>query len=128
MIKAYINSSIGKKQIVAISGVAMVLFFIAHLSGNLLMFKGPEALNDYSKFLHDLGGLLWVARIGLLGAFLLHFIFIIRLILENREARKNRYELPIHDDTRSISTKTMRISAIIIFVYIQIYRKRIIEK
>ena len=108
MLKAYINSSIGKKQIVAVSGVAMVLFLIAHLSGNLLMFKGPEALNDYSKFLHDLGALLWVARIGLLGAFLLHFIFIIRLVLENRSARKNRYDVAIHDDTRAISTKTMR--------------------
>ena len=118
MIKAYINSSIGKKQIVAISGLAMVLFLIAHLSGNFLMFKGPEALNDYSDFLHSLGGLLWVARIGLLGAFLLHFIFIIRLILENRAARKNRYEVDIHSETRSLATKTMRYSAIIIFVYI----------
>ena len=67
-------STIQKKQIVGITGLAMVGFVLAHLSGNFLIFKGPEAFNAYAKFLHDLGGLLWVMRIGILGSFLCQFI------------------------------------------------------
>ena len=50
MITSYVKSSIGKKQIVGISGILMVAFVLVHLTGNFLIFKGPEALNDYSAF------------------------------------------------------------------------------
>ena len=51
----------------------MVLFLIAHLLGNFLIYLGPQALNDYSDKLHALGPLLWVARIGLIVIFVMHF-------------------------------------------------------
>lgn len=116
--KRYFTSSIGKKQIVALTGIAMVLFLIAHLAGNFLIFKGPEALNAYSKTLHDLGGLLWVARIGLLVAFVLHFTFTIMLVVQNRRARGVSYDRPLHSKTRSVSTRVMPLSGIIVFAYI----------
>ena len=66
--KSYINTSIGKKIIMAISGLMLYGFVIMHMLGNLQVFAGPEKLNTYAKFLQDLGGLLWVARFGLLAA------------------------------------------------------------
>lgn len=114
----FLKSSIGRKQIVAVSGLAMVGFLLAHLSGNFLIFKGPDALNSYSDFLHSLGALLWVARIGLIVAFVAHFGLIIQLVIENRRARGSQYAKAIGASTRNFATQTMRYSGLLIFVYI----------
>lgn len=84
------GSSIGRKLIVAVTGVALVLFLIGHLTGNLLVFVGREAFNDYAQLLHHLfhGAGIWVARIGLLAAVVLHIAATISLTRENKAARK----------------------------------------
>lgn len=89
----YWSSSIGKKLIVALTGLVLVLFLAGHMSGNLLVFMGPEAFNDYAQFLHHVlhGAGLWVARIGLLVAVVLHVAATIALTRQNRTARK-QYE------------------------------------
>lgn len=117
MIK-YLSSSIGKKQLVALSGFALVLFLLVHLLGNFAIFIGPEALNEYSKKLHSLGPLLWVARLGLIGVFFLHFGLVGLLVYENLKARGGSYSKPLHKKTRSLFTKTMRVSGVIVFLYI----------
>lgn len=91
---AYWQSSIGKKLIVAVTGLAMVFFLAGHLTGNLLIFAGREAFNEYAKFLHDAGhgALIWVARIGLLVVVVLHVWATILLTRENKAARKQEYE------------------------------------
>ncbi len=91
---AYWQSSIGKKLIVAVTGIVMVLFLAGHLTGNLLIFAGQEAFNDYAQFLHEAGhgALVWVARIGLLVTVVLHVIATIQLTRQNRAARKEKYE------------------------------------
>jgi succinate dehydrogenase / fumarate reductase cytochrome b subunit len=119
--KQYIASSIGKKQIVAITGLGMVFFLVAHLLGNLLIFSGPEAYNAYAKTLESLGPLLWVARLGLLASVVLHFTFITLLILQNKNARPQEYDVPLHEKTRSLFARTMRYSGVIILVYIIIH-------
>jgi succinate dehydrogenase / fumarate reductase cytochrome b subunit len=86
-------SSIGKKIIVALTGAALVLFLLGHLTGNLLIFRGPEAINNYAHGLHQLGGLLWVARIGLLVAVGLHILSTIHLRLQNQAARADSYRV-----------------------------------
>ena len=89
----YWSSSIGKKLIVALTGLALVLFLAGHMSGNLLVFVGPEAFNDYAQLLHHLfhGVGLWIARIGLLVAVGLHIAATIALTRQNKAARK-QYE------------------------------------
>ncbi len=86
---AYWNSSIGKKYIVAITGIALVLFLAGHMTGNLLVFAGREPFNDYAQFLHHAlhGAGIWVARIGLLIALVLHVVATIALTRQNRAAR-----------------------------------------
>lgn len=87
------ESSIGKKLIVAVTGVMLVGFLIAHMVGNLLIFQGRESLNDYAYFLHHFlhGWGIWIFRLGLMGAFVLHIVATIALVRENRAARSSRY-------------------------------------
>lgn len=88
------NSSIGKKIIVALTGLVLVGFLIGHLSGNLLIYVGREAMNDYAEFLHHLlhGAGVWIARIVLLVCFAAHIIATVCLTRQNRASRDNRYE------------------------------------
>src|SRR5262245_53078570 len=73
-----LSSTVGSKYLVALTGAALVGFLCGHLAGNLLIFKGRDALNGYAHGLKDLGALLWVARIGLLVAFVLHVFLAVR--------------------------------------------------
>ncbi|MES2996621.1 MAG: succinate dehydrogenase cytochrome b subunit [Verrucomicrobiota bacterium] len=84
------NSSIGKKLLVAITGLVLVLFLFGHMTGNLLVFAGREAFNDYAMFLHHVvhGTGIWFARIGLLVAVVLHVWATISLTRANRAARQ----------------------------------------
>ena len=86
---SFAKSSIGRKIIVALTGLALVLFLAGHLSGNLLIFAGEEAFNEYAEFLHTfLHGMgVWIARIGLLVCFVVHIVFTILLVKENKAAR-----------------------------------------
>lgn len=86
---SFVNSSIGRKIIVAVTGLALVLFLAGHLTGNLLIYAGPKAFNDYAQFLHSAlhGAGVWIARIGLLACFGAHLWFTILLTRENKVAR-----------------------------------------
>lgn len=86
------RSSIGGKVTMAVTGVALFGFVVAHLLGNLKLLAGPDSINSYAKWLHDLGAGLWLARIGLLVVFVLHVATGIRLASRNRAARPVRYE------------------------------------
>ena len=114
---AFYASSIGKKLIVAVTGIALLGFLFGHMVGNLKIFLGPEKLNDYAAFLHSMPELLWVARIGLLTAFVLHIATTITLVIQNRAAREARYE---HEKTvqASGSSRIMMISGLIIVTFV----------
>ena len=89
----FIRSSIGKKLLVALTGAALVVFVLGHMIGNLLIFVGPDAINEYGHMLQTLGhgGLIWIARAGLLAAVAVHIVITIQLTKQNRAARKQRY-------------------------------------
>ena len=91
-LRGIFNTSLGRKYIMAITGIGLFGFIIGHLMGNLLVFVGPAALNQYAAKLHSMGPLLWVARLGLLGLLGLHIWSAIKLTAENREARVVEYE------------------------------------
>ncbi|HNL74292.1 MAG TPA: succinate:quinone oxidoreductase, partial [Leptospiraceae bacterium] len=89
--KSYLNTSVGKKVIMAISGLVLYGFVIMHMLGNLQVFSGPEKLNAYGHFLQSLGGLLWIARLVLLGAVGIHIYVAVKLTRENMAARPIPY-------------------------------------
>ncbi len=84
------KSSIGRKFVVALTGLVLVLFLAGHLAGNLLVFAGREAFNDYAEFLHGMlhGTGIWIARAGLLAAVVLHVAATISLTRQNKAARQ----------------------------------------
>lgn len=85
------SSSIGRKAIMAVSGLLMVLFVIGHLLGNLTIFWGPNGINAYAMHLHELVPLVWTARIVMGLAVVLHIVLSIQLTLENRAAKPQKY-------------------------------------
>jgi succinate dehydrogenase / fumarate reductase cytochrome b subunit len=87
----FVHSSVGRKMIVAVTGVILILFVIGHLLGNLQIFLGPEWINAYSQHLRDLGPLLWLIRAFLLATVISHIYFTIQLAIENRRARPEEY-------------------------------------
>jgi succinate dehydrogenase / fumarate reductase, cytochrome b subunit len=91
LISEFCHSSVGRKMFVALTGVILILFVIGHLLGNLQIFIGPDWINSYSQHLHDLGPILWMIRLFLLTAVLLHIYFTILLAIENRRARPENY-------------------------------------
>lgn len=115
--RSYFASSVFKKQVVAVTGLILVGFIIGHLAGNLLVFAGAEAFNDYAQKLHDLGSLLWVARGGLLVALLLHVYFTIQLVRENRKARGGRYAIEgtKRNDVTKMARRYMILTGIVVF-------------
>jgi succinate dehydrogenase / fumarate reductase cytochrome b subunit len=90
-ISDFCHSSVGRKMIVAGTGVILILFVIGHLLGNLQIFLGPDWINAYSQHLRDLGPLLWLIRVFLLITVILHIYFTILLAIENRRARPEPY-------------------------------------
>jgi succinate dehydrogenase / fumarate reductase cytochrome b subunit len=90
-LSAFLHSSVGRKMMVAVTGIILILFVVGHLLGNLQIFLGPEWINAYSQHLRDLGPLLWLIRGILLATVILHIYFTILLAIENRRARPERY-------------------------------------
>jgi succinate dehydrogenase / fumarate reductase cytochrome b subunit len=85
------HSPVGAKILMAVTGLMLTGFVLAHLSGNLLIYAGPEKFNAYAQGIQSLGALLWVARFGLIAVFLLHLKLAISLSIQNKAARPIGY-------------------------------------
>lgn len=102
---SFVQSSIGRKIIVAVTGLILVLFLAGHLTGNLLIYAGAEAFNDYAQFLHEAlhGAGVWIARIVLLACFVAHIWFTVLLTRENKAARaKYAYQATVQAPKSSL--------------------------
>ncbi len=86
-------SSIGKKILVALTGLVLFGFVVGHMIGNLLIFVGKDAINEYGHLLQTAlhGGGVWIARLGLLTAVVIHIVATISLTRSNRAARLDQY-------------------------------------
>lgn len=117
----FLSSSIGKKSLMALSGLSLVGFLVAHLLGNLSLFAGNEAFNEYAQKLEDLGPLLMVAEVGLLVLFIVHMGLALRTSKENREARDSRYQMRGTHGKSTFASRTMLITGLIIGVFLVIH-------
>ncbi len=120
-----LKSSIFRKQVSALTGLALVGFVLAHLAGNLLIFAGPEAFNEYAHQLQTLGHgkLVWVMRLGLLGMFFIHIGVTFALVRENIKARATRYDVVKSHGNRKFATQAMRYTGIMILLFIFLHLK-----
>jgi len=85
------TNMVGRKMVMSISGLAMVLFVILHLLGNTSIFAGPDGINAYAMMLRGLTPFLWIMRLVMFTAVCLHAFFGVRLSLENHYARPEAY-------------------------------------
>jgi succinate dehydrogenase / fumarate reductase cytochrome b subunit len=111
------TSSVGKKFVMAGTGLLLFGFVVAHLAGNLQVFIGPEEINRYGNFLQTNLELLWPARIGLLVIVGLHIWSAIKLTAENRAARPQAYAQQ-KLVAASYASRTMMMSGLIILAFI----------
>jgi succinate dehydrogenase / fumarate reductase cytochrome b subunit len=120
----FLRSTVGKKIAMAISGVILVLWIIAHMLGNLKAFLGPKSINDYAEGLRTLGEpffpattVLWIVRIVLIAAVVIHIVSAAQLTLLSRAARPIHYRKPPHLEL-TYASRTMRWGGVIILAYI----------
>jgi succinate dehydrogenase / fumarate reductase cytochrome b subunit len=113
----FIRSNIGLKVLMALTGVVMFGYLIGHVSGNMLLFKGPAAINGYSKFLHDSKGLLWGTRILLLVSVVIHLWATIRFLGLRSQARPVAYGMKAPHGT-TWAARTMYWSGPVIALFI----------
>ncbi len=116
-LRPVLQSSIGSKQMMAVTGTLLSLFVLQHLAGNLLVFAGPDAINAYAAAMQSMRGVVWAGRIGLLLLLIMHVGFAVRLAILNRRARPIRYAAE-KDVQLTMASKHMVLTGAVLFVFI----------
>src|SRR5262245_23619217 len=113
------QSTIGKKAVMAVTGVILFGFVVAHLAGNLQIYipDGGKAIDAYGELLHSKPGLLWAARSVLIVSVPLHIVGAIQLVRRNALARPVAYHHKQHREA-SYSALTMKISGPMIALFV----------
>jgi len=124
------SSSIGKKLMMAISGLCFCGFLAAHLAGNLFIYGGKDAFNAYASHLHSLGPLLTIAEFGLLFLALVHVVSGLVLFYQNWSARPERYHVNATAGGRTIGSATMPYTGLILlaFVLFHLFQFHFVDK
>jgi succinate dehydrogenase / fumarate reductase cytochrome b subunit len=112
------HTSVGKKAIMAVTGIIMVAYLITHVLANLLVFQGPERINAYSRFLHGTGGALWAARLVLLAAVVLHILAAVQLTARRQAARPVGYAGGREAQVSTFASRSIRWGGGLILVFL----------
>ena len=116
-IRPFYRSTVGRKIVMAVTGVVLVGFVIGHMTGNLLAFKGSDAINGYSRFLHGTGELLWAVRAVLLVSAVLHIHSAYTLTRAARAARPSDYA-EREGRVTTLSARSMRWGGVVLLGFI----------
>jgi succinate dehydrogenase / fumarate reductase cytochrome b subunit len=119
------DSTVGKKIMMAVTGVILIGFVIVHMIGNLKVYQGADAFNHYAEGLRTLGEpffgygqLLWILRIILLVAVIIHIVAAVQLVLHSRKARAIGYRKYDGDMVFSYASRTMKWGGLIILGFV----------
>jgi succinate dehydrogenase / fumarate reductase cytochrome b subunit len=118
------QSAVGKKWVMALSGIGLLGYVLAHMVGNLKLFLGKGHLNEYADWLRALGEpvfprtvVLWALRLGLIAAFVLHIVAAAQLTRMNQRARSG-YQAPRDYVAANFASRTMRWTGVIIGLFV----------
>lgn len=114
----FTNSSIGKKFMMAVTGSFLLIFLIIHLIGNITLFFGANAFNDYVSALDTVKPLIRVVEVVLLAGFIIHILNGIKLWLENKRARGVTYKVNGAKENSTVFSRTMAVTGSIIFIFL----------
>jgi len=112
------ESSVGKKAVMAVTGLVLVAYLITHVAANLLVFDGPDRINTYAALLHDTGAALWGARLVLLVAAILHVVAAVQLAVRSRAARPERYAAGRDPQVSTLAARTMLWGGALVLVFL----------
>jgi succinate dehydrogenase / fumarate reductase, cytochrome b subunit len=112
------QSSVGKKAVMAVTGLILVAYLITHVLANLLVFSGPERINRYAQLLHSSGAALWGARLILLAALILHIIAATQLAIRSRAARPEPYAGGRDPQVSTFAARTIRWGGALILLFL----------
>ena len=115
--KTFTKTSIGKKVLMAVTGVLMLGFVVGHMIGNLQIFIGQDQLNAYAKALKDLPALIYTVRIVMLVVLIIHVWNAVRLYFENRASRPIAYAFN-NTVQASLASRTQFWTGLGVFLYI----------
>jgi succinate dehydrogenase cytochrome b subunit len=122
------RSALGKKYVMAITGIVWMGYVLVHMIGNLKAFLGPVDLDHYAEFLRDLlvpilprTVTLWILRLGLIVAIVLHIHAATTLTIMNRRARPVRYQSPRDYVAATFASRTMRWTGVLILVFLFVH-------
>jgi succinate dehydrogenase / fumarate reductase cytochrome b subunit len=119
--KAYLGSSIGKKKLVGLTGLAISLFTLTHMAGNLLMFVSADAYNLYSHALVS-NPAIYLAEAGLVAFFLIHVLLTVKLTMDNRAARPAGYQHAAHGGKKtSFAAKTAILTGLLLLAFVVLH-------
>jgi succinate dehydrogenase / fumarate reductase cytochrome b subunit len=111
------RSTIGKKALMALSGLVLFAYLVVHMAGNLKVFVSGDELDSWAAFLHSLPGLLWLARVILLAALLVHVWAGVQLWFRARTARPTGYA-DYRPGASSTASRTMIWSGLLILAFV----------
>jgi len=118
--RAFYGSMIGKKAVMGVTGLIGIGFVILHALGNLLVFRGPDAINSYSRFLKGTGEVLWGLRIVLIVAVILHVTAAVQLTRQSRAARPIGYA-KTERQAATTASRTMRWGGALLLLFIVLH-------
>ena len=117
----FYRSTIGKKLIMAVSGIIGVAFLVLHMVGNLQVFVGPDRINNYARFLHGPAAEVVLAqRVVLVVALVLHVWMAIQLTRINRAARPEGYRRR-EPQVTTLASRTLRWGGVFLLVFIVVH-------
>ena len=114
-------SSIGKKLLMALTGLSFCAFLTLHLAGNLTLYAGADAFNHYAELLHAYGPLLTIAELGLLTLGLIHILTGATLFYQNFASRPQRYTLKRTAGGRTLGSATMPYTGFLLLLFVIIH-------
>jgi succinate dehydrogenase / fumarate reductase cytochrome b subunit len=117
-LRLFWQSSVGKKYVMALTGLIWVAYLITHVLANLLVFQGPAKINAYSAFLHGTGGALWAARLVLIAALVLHVVAAVQLAERRHEARPVGYAAGRDPQVSTVASRSIRWGGALILVFL----------
>src|ERR1700712_3068767 len=119
------STAVGKKYVMAISGMVLMAYVLAHMIGNLKLYFGASSLDRYSHWLREVGepalpreALLWGVRVVLLVAVVAHVYAAYQLTIINRKARPESYRSKRDYVAASFASRTMRWSGILVLLFV----------
>ena len=120
------STSVGTKILIGITGLALFLYLVIHIAGNLLVFFGPAVFNNYAYMMEKKNPLLPIIEIGLLLVFLIHIYKTVTMFLANQKARPDRYvqkKSAGGPSRKTLASSTMIVSGLWLLMFLVIHVK-----